>query len=843
MFKKILLALIFCVLAVLGAVLFVPSATRMLANIALDKQHVYLSCLDYRLVAVSRLEISRLCIDSPSASIVLNNGRWALADKQLHIAQVIIRLQQEAGSKQSDKEDKSGNAEFSMPALPAIPRWLPQITVDDIQLNAQALASPLDVSLSQLAPNRFRLQADWQADIVLEQGKVLINIAWKPEDFRPVLSLSNSVAERIPAGLWQSQINSALVLEGNKFSATHQLTTAFDYQQQCLFKVHATGELVVEMDLQNMQASADLSRLPFKVSLSDCPDIPALPATMQPSVLQPDELNLLLAQPLMWQQGRLLIPSAQLTSVNTTTGEQLGFNLDIENFLLNTQDNLSARASVALSANKPGLAELNVDGQLDISQQSEQLAYRLDLTEVALNSDLFEYQAWMFTGLALHASGHLSSADGVNMLANIQAATVGYSPKSSNSSIQAIHLGSDLTVKGAATHSSPLTIQMSNQLSQLKQDLFSAADISNTLNITSNDLKRISGQGDTNIGKLQSVGTALRAMQVEHRFDYQHAPQQLASSHQIHVADGLSANAQLSLHKVDVTVPEQPLLSLNPLVQQRLADVTLTEGHVSAHFVYQFASGEGEGNIALQKGAGQYKEYSLTGLQFQPHIRLNSAGLQLVPTTLTVEKFDAGVDIEHIRLQVVSKDSQPSLQGAYGQLLSGDFRIDNFWLDGRDQLINLVLNKVDMAAIMALQQQSGVQGGGISIQGDLHGDIPLNLLNGKVSIADARVKNMAPGEIKIENNQAFDALKQQQPHISEQLALLEHIQFDHLLADLTMQENGELFADIQIKGINPEQQQPLNFNYTHQQNIYTLLKSLRLTEQVEQQLEKNIHKE
>ena len=57
-----------------------------------------------------------------------------------------------------------------------------------------------------------------------------------------------------------------------------------------------------------------------------------------------------------------------------------------------------------------------------------------------------------------------------------------------------------------------------------------------------------------------------------------------------------------------------------------------------------------------------------------------------------------------------------------------------------------------------------------------------------------------------------------------------------------MDSDGLLLLDFSILGQNPNQQQAVNFNYHHEENILTLLRSLRLTDSVQNQIEKKIKK-
>ena len=57
-----------------------------------------------------------------------------------------------------------------------------------------------------------------------------------------------------------------------------------------------------------------------------------------------------------------------------------------------------------------------------------------------------------------------------------------------------------------------------------------------------------------------------------------------------------------------------------------------------------------------------------------------------------------------------------------------------------------------------------------------------------------------------------------------------------LQGDVEMEESGQLIAILQIKGENRAEDQPVTLNFTSEQNILTLLKALRLSDQIDKSL-------
>lgn len=118
--------------------------------------------------------------------------------------------------------------------------------------------------------------------------------------------------------------------------------------------------------------------------------------------------------------------------------------------------------------------------------------------------------------------------------------------------------------------------------------------------------------------------------------------------------------------------------------------------------------------------------------------------------------------------------------------------------------------------------------------------MPITLENWRPSIYQAKLHSQGRGRLKISNNSAFEALKQQQPEIGAQLAVLEHLAIESLLGSLDLASDGQADLGIQIKGVNPDSNQPVEFNYNHEQNLFMLIKSLRLSEQISKKVENSL---
>ena len=144
---------------------------------------------------------------------------------------------------------------------------------------------------------------------------------------------------------------------------------------------------------------------------------------------------------------------------------------------------------------------------------------------------------------------------------------------------------------------------------------------------------------------------------------------------------------------------------------------------------------------------------------------------------------------------------------------------------------NVNFNNIDLEQVMALQQQPGLK-----ITGKVNGNMPIVVDKEGIKIENGWLSSLTGGKLTIKNNPSFDSIKTQQP----ELALLENLDFTQLESKVKFDSDGWVFFDFAIQGNNPDRKQSVNFNYSHEENLFSLLESIRLVNSVENQIEQKI---
>ncbi len=242
--------------------------------------------------------------------------------------------------------------------------------------------------------------------------------------------------------------------------------------------------------------------------------------------------------------------------------------------------------------------------------------------------------------------------------------------------------------------------------------------------------------------------------------------------------------------------------------------------------------------LNLSQLTGEAKGYAFGGVNLPLQLTLSEGEVNLEPGVLTAERVFAGIELTNLNADLKAEADVTNIRESLSGQLTG-FSADT--LGGHIQMgrldypfspghtSELILKKLDLSQLIALGEKQ------IRVTGLLNGKLPMKLSQKGVAIHNGQVKSDA-GEIVLKDNPAWQAMLQQQPVLASQLKYLNQLHYYLLQGDIEMKENGKLTAILQIKGDNRAEDQPVTLNFTSEQNILTLLRALRLSDQIDKSL-------
>jgi hypothetical protein len=178
------------------------------------------------------------------------------------------------------------------------------------------------------------------------------------------------------------------------------------------------------------------------------------------------------------------------------------------------------------------------------------------------------------------------------------------------------------------------------------------------------------------------------------------------------------------------------------------------------------------------------------------------------------------------------KDIQCDLFG--GAVTSPGAHID--WTKPSSRM-TFSLRKLDLARVLRVEQQKGLQGSGI-----LNGTLPVSLTAAGVTVDDGALEAESPGGVIRYGSmpESSKVITEADSHLRLVAQALNNFHYTVLRVGVDYADSGLLDLTIRLEGKNPDLKKspPIHFNLAVQEHVPTLLKSLRLVRDLEDSIQK-----
>jgi len=821
--RKLIAILLF--FTVLVAVFFFrgPIAIKSIEYFA-KPQVINISCLDFILDWRLNLKVEQACITFPAGEILVREAIWQPWSNILNIEQV--NLKHLATSNKVDEkhliEEQTNEINF--------PASLPTLTISNLEIDSAELLQPLHLSVNTSASNEFRISGNVNASVKILQNTLIGNLEWSLSDLTKWLPLIQKLSPNNAELLSElatdkSHIQTHLSFDGKVLSADSSINIASRfYVPHCPVDIVSRGNVLVDLDVSSLEASIDLSQLKNKVSLLNCSPIEKY--FTEDNLPQ---LTFIFPQKVTINAVQIDLPKLQIIGKNNTHLNIMLNDLNYKIFgELAFNYNIAVKQFMKIKGIQGGMLDFEGMGSIavDLSTlRTERPANwkithnnnRLVINDLKINSLHIENVISEFS--FQHSDAKPLEIQGTINSSGIQRADIKLAKTSSY-----------FAIAGASFNDLQLSID--TQLFQLERPNTKVHNISNHLDLNIKEFAALSFSGNSTVTNLIAQNIKFLPMTVTHIGQASLPEMTMSSQHEISLEQGFMVNIEQRETKVEVQIEQQNILTLKKIMSQLENRLILKQGNLSASIDFTLPQkGEqfiAQGNVYFQEVSAKYKDYKLNNMTYLTPLTFDSAGLQLAESTVHIDSIDAGVPIEKLEALVIVKDSVFRLKKIHGEIFNGKFSSSQLWLDRREQEFDIKFENIDLAQIVALQQQPGIK-----ITGNIEGDLPMMMNQQGISIDEGWASSLSGGTLTIVDNPSFDSIKVQQP----QLALLENIDFTQLQSNVRLTPDGWMFFDIALKGSNPVKKQSVNFNYTHQENIFSLLESIRLVNSIKNKIE------
>lgn len=251
--------------------------------------------------------------------------------------------------------------------------------------------------------------------------------------------------------------------------------------------------------------------------------------------------------------------------------------------------------------------------------------------------------------------------------------------------------------------------------------------------------------------------------------------------------------------------------------------------------------------VTADKLSGRYQDYQVTGLSTTMALRNEGqeAIVMATPAAVAVRSVQTGVEITNLALSVSAawkrpdrlpmielRDVQCDVFG--GAVTSPGLRLD--WTKPPHRM-TFSLRKLDLAKVLSVEQPRGLQGSGV-----LNGTVPVTITPDGVTVEGGTLEAEAPGGVirYASMPESSKLITESDSHLHLVAQALNNFHYTVLRVGVEYAETGTLDLGIRLEGRNPDLKKspPIHFNLAVQEHVPTLLRSLRLVQDLEDAVQK-----
>lgn len=290
--------------------------------------------------------------------------------------------------------------------------------------------------------------------------------------------------------------------------------------------------------------------------------------------------------------------------------------------------------------------------------------------------------------------------------------------------------------------------------------------------------------------------------------------------------------------------PKQSLTVFQPLVPPDLK-MALRDGELYAQVAFSAAAGQGfeaGGHGVLKGGSAWMPDNQVNGVDFVLPFRFKE-GIWDLGT-----RHPVSLRIAEIVNQVTAKNVTADLQGTWPYSEASPLQLSNVSVDilgGKLTMQQLRMPQHD-PALLRLQNIStselisAVNTKQFAMSGAMNGALPLWLNNDKWIIKDGWLNNPGPMTLRVDKDMA-DAIVEDNIAAGAAINWLRYMEISRSWTKINLDNLGMLTLDARISGTSrvDGKSNTVHLNYTHQENVFDLWRSLRFGDNLQSWLEQH----
>ncbi|EMM6761717.1 YdbH family protein [Pluralibacter gergoviae] len=292
--------------------------------------------------------------------------------------------------------------------------------------------------------------------------------------------------------------------------------------------------------------------------------------------------------------------------------------------------------------------------------------------------------------------------------------------------------------------------------------------------------------------------------------------------------------------------PKQSLKVFQPLLPPE-AKMTLRDGTLYAQVAFSAAADQGfeaGGHGVLKNGSLWMPDNQINGVDFILPFRFSQSTWHLG------HRRPVSLRIGEVVNQVTARNITADLEGSYPWSEQDPLLLSNVSVDvlgGKVSMLQLRMPQRD-AALLRVQNIStseligAINPKQFTMSGRVNGALPLWLNNEKWIIKDGWLTNPGPLTLRLDKDTA-DAVVRDNMAAGSAINWLRYLEITRSWTSVSLDNLGMLQLKSSISGTSRTDGKSarVNLNYTHQENVFELWRSLRFGDNLQAWLEQNAH--
>lgn len=293
--------------------------------------------------------------------------------------------------------------------------------------------------------------------------------------------------------------------------------------------------------------------------------------------------------------------------------------------------------------------------------------------------------------------------------------------------------------------------------------------------------------------------------------------------------------------------PKQSLTVFQPLISPDL-NIKLRAGEFYAQSAFSAARVQGfeaGGHWVVRNGGMWLQEGELSGLDFVLPYRFKNHLWQLGakrPIMLRIKSIKTLFEMQNITADLQGtypySEAYPLTLSNIGvDMLNGHISLSALRMPQHDAAV-LKLEQIDLSALFtALKPKQ------FAMSGRINGELPLFLNHPKWLVQNGWIANSGVMTLRLDKDMA-DAIGSNNLATGAAIDWLRYMEINRSKARVDLDNLGELTLKAHIDGVNPQKnaKREVILNYSHQENVFQLWRSLRFGDNLQEWLEQALSK-